>query len=64
MSKAWENPSTKTIRETMADNVNLSAALNEISLLTYRKNIDITPILKKYGIKYIEGVDSGSGSST
>jgi len=62
VSKPWENPSTKTIRETMADNMALGAALNEISLLAYRNNLDITHILKKYGIKYVEGVDSGSSS--
>jgi len=64
MSKPWDNPSTKTIRETIADNVNLSAALNEISLLAYKNGLDITPILKRYGIKYVEGADDGSSSST
>jgi len=64
MSKPWENPTTKTLRETMADNVNLGAAINEISLLAYRNGLDITPILRKYGIKHQEGADSGSHSAT
>jgi len=55
VTKPWDKPSSETIRKTIADNVNLSAAINEISLLAAKSGVDITPILKRYGLNYVGG---------